>query len=277
MCLWRLSKRIAHGSRWSRRQALDLIRKGKISVDGSITEDNIMVGPSSIVTLEGGTVIRALTEPRLFRYFKPDGVLVTNHDPAGRPTVFDPGYIPQVEDISRLIAVGRLDFNTEGLLLLSTCGETARYLERPSSGIERIYVAWVSGVLDGEVMKALASGAVIEGVRYRPINIEQDTASASASHKRWVRVSLAEGKNREVRKALAAAGVKVMRLVRLSYGPYDLDGLEPNELDEVAITAELKRAVTEQKALDSDKQRPGDDAGGTQAPSNDAPKRIVMD
>ncbi|MCL2673348.1 MAG: pseudouridine synthase [Alphaproteobacteria bacterium] len=178
-----------------------------------------------VITVDGAPV-KPAQMPRLFAMHKPPGCLVTNSDPQNRPTVFQ--LIPK--GFPRLIAVGRLDFNTEGLLLLTTCGRLARELELPSSHLERTYRVKVRGALPDDMMRRAAAGLKYKGIAYRPARIKIDSKSVGRA---WLIVTLTEGKNHEVKNILAAFGLTVERLIRTSYGPHNLGDLEPGNIVEI--------------------------------------------
>jgi 23S rRNA pseudouridine2605 synthase len=184
------------------------------------------------VTLDGRPV-KAAEPTRLFRYHKPPGLVTTHRDPQGRPTVFQalPKHLP------RLISVGRLDLNSEGLLLLTNDGELARRLELPSSGLTRRYRARARGHIDAARLARLREGITVAGVRYGPIEAELEPGHDEGGANQWIRVALGEGKNREVRKVLEALGLTVNRLIRMSYGPYELGSLGRGDVQEVALPA----------------------------------------
>ena len=170
--------------------------------------------------------VRAAEATRLFRFYKPPATLTAANDPKGRPTIYDrlpPG-------LPRLMPVGRLDFMTEGLLLLTNDGELKRRLELPRSGVVRRYRARAFGPVTQADLDKLAEGITIEGIHYGSIdaNLERRTGRNC-----WIEMSLTEGKNREVRRVLAHLGLQVSRLIRTAYGPLDLAGLEPGDVDEV--------------------------------------------
>jgi 23S rRNA pseudouridine2605 synthase len=192
-----------------------------------------------------GEAVRRPEAARLWRYHKPTGLVTTNKDPEGRPTIFDS--LPK--DLPRVLTVGRLDLNTEGLLLLTNDGELARALELPSTGLQRTYRARAYGRVRQEELDRLRDGIVHEGVEYRAINAKLDRVTGSNC---WIELSLAEGKNREVRRALESLGLKVNRLIRVSYGPYQLEDLGPGALEEVPA-ADLLSEFSEHI---SDKRRP---------------------
>lgn len=203
-----------------------MIAEGRIALDG-VTLDT----PATIVTtLHGITVdgnpIAAPEPTRLFLFHKPAGLLTTERDPKGRPTIYD--RIP--DDLPRLIPVGRLDYNTEGLLLLTTDGEFKRQLELPATGVPRTYRARAYGNVTQLQLEELMHGIEIEGIRYSSIdaNIERRTGANV-----WIELTLTEGKNREVRRVLEHLGLEVSRLIRTAYGPFILGGLPSGGIGEV--------------------------------------------
>jgi len=233
--------RITRASKWSRRNVFKLLREGKCSVDGTVTFENITVVPGQKIVCDGQE-IPEIKSPRLFRYHKQRGELVTLRDTHGRTSVFDK--IPIPDDVQKLIAVGRLDFDTEGLLLFSSCGLLSRRLELPKNRFQRVYEARVLGTPNEEKIEELRHGAEIDGVQYRSIDITPIFAPSAwiisddidnNIHARWLKVIVSEGKKREVRRALAAADLEVNRLIRVRYGPFDLAGLEPGEFDETSV------------------------------------------
>jgi 23S rRNA pseudouridine2605 synthase len=226
----RVAKVLARAGVASRRDVERLIAAGRVALNGRVlTTPAVKVEPGDIVTVDGEPVADA--EPaRLFRYHKPVGLVTTHNDPRGRPTVFQalPAGLP------RLISVGRLDLNSEGLLLLTNDGGLARALEQPSTGVIRRYRARAFGRTNQARLDWLKDGITVEGVHYGSIEAKLDKAKEGAGGANlWITVTLAEGKNREVRRVLEALGLKVNRLIRLSYGPFALGTLEPGEVDEV--------------------------------------------
>jgi 23S rRNA pseudouridine2605 synthase len=236
----RIAKALARAGVGSRRDVERLIAEGRVALNGQVlTTPAVKVEPGDILTVDGQVVGEA--EPaRLFRYHKPVGLVTTHKDPQGRPTVFDalPAGLP------RLISVGRLDLNSEGLLLLTNDGGLARGLELPATGVMRRYRARAHGRITQERLDKLKDGITVEGVRYGPIEARLDKAKEGAQGANlWLTVTLAEGKNREVRRVLEALGLKVNRLIRLSYGPFALGTLEVGEIEEVG-----PRVIREQLA-----------------------------
>jgi 23S rRNA pseudouridine2605 synthase len=183
------------------------------------------VGPSDKIEVDGNPLPAA--EPvRLWRYHKPKGCVTTHKDPEGRPTVFEA--LPK--SMPRVISIGRLDFNTEGLLLLTNDGALARHLELPSTGWLRRYRVRANGKVTQEQLDRLKDGAEIEGVRYGPIEATLDKEQGANV---WLSIGLREGKNREVRKILLTLGLAVNRLIRVSFGPFQLLDLKPGEVESV--------------------------------------------
>jgi 23S rRNA pseudouridine2605 synthase len=224
----RIAKRLARAGVASRREVERLIEAGRVSVNGErLTSPAVKVTAADRVTLDGRPV--AAAEPtRLFKYHKPPGLMTTHNDPQGRPTVFDA--LPK--GLPRLISVGRLDLNSEGLLLLTNDGELARRLEMPSSGLLRRYRVRARGRVDLGRLERLRNGITVEGVRYGPIEAELEPGHEGGANQ-WLVVTLSEGKNREIRKVLEALGLTVNRLIRLTYGPYSLGTLERGDVQEL--------------------------------------------
>jgi 23S rRNA pseudouridine2605 synthase len=222
----RIAKLLARAGIASRREIERMIEEGRIALNGQT-----VITPATILTsLHGVTVdgnaVKAPEPTRLFRYHKPAGLLTTERDPRGRPTIYD--RLPQ--GLPRVMPVGRLDLNTEGLLLLTTDGEFKRQLELPATGVERSYRARVFGDVSQAQLEELIHGITIEGVRYGSIdaNLERRTGRNG-----WVEMRLKEGKNREVRRVLEHLGLQVSRLIRTAYGPFPLADLPAGMVDEV--------------------------------------------
>jgi 23S rRNA pseudouridine2605 synthase len=222
----RLAKRIARAGLCSRREAEAWIRAGRVAVDGKTVESPALdVTPEQRITVDG----RPLPEPeptRLFRWHKPRGVVVTARDPEGRPTYLErlpPG-------LPRLVPVGRLDLNSEGLLLLTNDGELKRRLELPGTGWTRRYRVRAFGKVDEKALAELARGTVVDGVAYGPIDAKIDRVRGANL---WLAISLKEGKNREVRRVLESLGLVVNRLIRVAYGPFQLGNLPRGAIEEV--------------------------------------------
>jgi 23S rRNA pseudouridine2605 synthase len=236
----RVAKALARAGVASRREVERLIEAGRVALNGQIlTTPAVKVEAGDILTVDGKVVNEA--EPaRLFRYHKPSGLVTSHNDPQGRPTVFDA--LPK--GLPRLISVGRLDLNSEGLLLLTNDGGLARALELPQTGVVRRYRARARGRVTQEKLDTLKNGITVEGVHYGSIEAKLDKAKEGPQGANlWITVVLAEGKNREVRRVLEALGLKVNRLIRLSYGPFALATLMPGEIEEVG-----PRVIREQLA-----------------------------
>ena len=222
----RINKYIAAAGICSRRDAERMIAEGRVKVHGKVpTELGYKVKPKDVVEADGRR-IGAAQKMRFFVYHKPAGLVTTNRDEKNRPTVFD--NLPA--DMPRVVSVGRLDMNTEGLLLLTTSGELARALELPSKGWVRQYRARVHGVVNDDKLQKLARGITYKGVKYGSIIAELDRASGTNN---WLMVKLTEGKNREIRNVMEALDLKVNRLIRVAYGPFQLGQLERGEVREI--------------------------------------------
>ena len=209
----RIAKLMARAGVASRRDVERMITAGRVALNGVVIETPATILPNlKGVTVDGAPV--AAPEPtRLFRFHKPAGTLTAERDGAGRPTIYDrlPAGLP------RLIPVGRLDLNTEGLLLMTTDGEFKRRLELPATGVERTYRARAYGEISQQQLEDLMLGIEIEGVRYGPINANLERRTGTNT---WIEMTLTEGKNREVRRVLEHLGLKVSRLIRTRYGPF---------------------------------------------------------
>lgn len=236
----RVAKALARAGVASRREVERLIEAGRVALNGHVlTTPAVKVAPGDILTVDG-KVVNEPEPARLFRYHKPVGLVTTHNDPQGRPTVFEalpPG-------LPRLISVGRLDLNSEGLLLLTNDGGLARALEMPETAIVRRYRVRARGRIDQERLDKLKDGITVEGVRYGSIDAQIDKAKDGPQGANlWISVTLAEGKNREIRRVFLALGLQVGRLIRLSYGPFALGTLEPGQIEEVG-----PRVIREQMA-----------------------------
>src|SRR3954469_9914758 len=222
----RIAKLLARAGIASRREIERMIAEGRVAIGGKPVEaPGTLLASLHGVTGDGGPV-KAAAPARLFLYHKPAGLLTTERDPKGRPTIYD--RLPR--DLPRVMPVGRLDLNTEGLLLLTTDGELKRQLELPSSGVERTYRARAFGEVSQDRLEALIHGVEIEGMRYGPIdaNLERRTGRNA-----WIELRLSEGKNREVRRVLEHLGLQVSRLIRTAYGPFELQDLPAGAVVEV--------------------------------------------
>ncbi len=222
----RIAKVIARAGLCSRREAEQWIAAGRVGVDGRVLDSPALnVKPGQVVTVDGQP-LPAAEPPRLFRYHKPKGVMTTAHDPEGRKTLYDT--LP--EGLPRLMPIGRLDLNSEGLLLLTNDGELKRRLELPSTGWLRRYRVRVFGTPADAALQALGRGVTVNGVAYGPIQAKLERVQGSNA---WLTVALREGKNREVRNVMQHLGHEVSRLIRTGYGPFQLGNLEPRAIEEV--------------------------------------------
>lgn len=222
----RIAKLLARAGVASRRDVERMIADGRIALDGKVLET-----PATLLeTLKGVTVDGKPVAPagatRLFCFYKPAGCLTAANDPKGRPTIYDklPAGLP------RLMPVGRLDFMTEGLLLMTNDGEFKRQLELPSTGVVRKYRARAFGDVTQDQLEDLAEGVTIDGIRYGSIDANMERRTGRNC---WIEMALTEGKNREVRRVLEHLGMQVSRLIRTSYGPFDVAGLAPGQVGEV--------------------------------------------
>ena len=222
----RIAKRLARAGLCSRRDAERWIADGRVSVDGKVLDSPALAVTDASDIRVDGKPIPEPEPPRLWRYHKPAGLVTTHKDERGRPTVFE--RLPP--NLPRLISVGRLDLNSEGLLLLTNDGELARELELPARGWLRRYRVRVHGAVDAARLAALEKGLTIDGVAYGPIRAELDRTQGSNA---WLTLSLREGKNREVRRVMEHLGLGVTRLIRIAYGPFQLGELERGQVDEV--------------------------------------------
>ena len=222
----RIAKAMARAGLCSRREAERWIADGRVSVNGKLLKTPACeVGAGDKVIVDGKP-LPAASMPQLWRYHKPKGVVTTHSDPQGRPTVFEK--LPP--EMPRVISIGRLDFNTEGLLLLTTDGALARHFELPVNGWVRRYRVRAKGRVTAADLAKLKEGVDIDGVSYGPIEASVDTVQGANS---WLSISIREGKNREVRNVLAHLGLTVNRLIRVSFGPFQLLDLAPGAVEAV--------------------------------------------
>ena len=222
----RIAKRIARAGLCSRREAEQWIAQGRVAVDGAVlTSPAVVVTDASHIVVDGKK-LGAPERVRLFRYHKPEGLIVSANDPQGRPTIFQqlpPG-------LPRLISVGRLDLNSQGLLLLTNDGAVARKLELPANAWTRRYRVRVHGTVDEQALAGLAKGVTIEGVHYGPIMATLERRQRSNA---WIALALTEGKNREIRRIMDYLGLPVSRLIRVAFGPFTLGDLPPGAIAEI--------------------------------------------
>ncbi len=244
----RIAKRLARAGLCSRREAERWIADGRVRVDGEVlTTPACVVTDASDIAVDG----RKLAAPapaRLWRYHKPNGLICTTSDPEGRETVFD--HLPK--SLPRVILVGRLDLTSEGLLLLTNDGEVARRMELPATGWRRRYRVRVFGRPDPEALARLATGITIDGVKYAAIDAELERIQGRNA---WLTMTITEGKNREVRKVLEHLGLMVNRLIRTSFGPFQLGSLRSDTIDEVPAKVLAEQIGSGGKGGKSSRQR----------------------
>ncbi|MBO0755260.1 MAG: pseudouridine synthase [Bradyrhizobiaceae bacterium] len=236
----RLAKVIARAGLCSRRHAETWIAAGRVSVNGErVVSPALNVTPKDQISVDGKPLPER-ERTRLFRYHKPAGLVTTNEDPEGRPTIFS----ALRKDLPRLLTVGRLDIGTEGLLLLTNDGGLARVLELPATGWLRRYRVRAHGLIRQDQLDRLRSGLTVEGVHYGPIEATLDRTQGTNA---WLTVAIREGRNREVRNVLGALGLQVNRLIRVSFGPFQLADLPVGEVEEVT-TRVLREQLGERVA-----------------------------
>lgn len=222
----RIAKRLARAGVASRREAEKVIEAGRVTVNGKrIDTPALTVAPEDRITVDG-RVIAAAEEPRLWRYNKPPGLVTTERDEKGRATIFD--RLPS--ELPRVMNVGRLDLSSEGLLLLTNDGELKRRLELPSTGWLRRYRVRVHGAPDEAMLRPLTEGLVVDGERFKPMTVTIDRQQGSNA---WLTIGLREGRNREIRRAAEHVGLTVNRLIRISYGPFQLGDLARGVVEEI--------------------------------------------
>lgn len=222
----RIAKRIARAGICSRREAETRIFNGRVTVNGErVSSPALKVSPDDKIIIDG-KLLPAREPARLWRYYKPRGLVVSDRDEQNRETIFD--HLPR--SLPRLITIGRLDLDSEGLLLMTNDGDLARHLELPSTGWSRKYRVRVQGQIDPTQLASIADGVSINGIRYGRINAKLDRQMASNA---WLTVAIREGKNREIRTIMDYLGHKVSRLIRISYGPFQLGDLKVGDTEAV--------------------------------------------
>lgn len=226
----RIAKLLARAGIASRREVERMIEDGRVKLHGEV-----VTTPATLLTsLKGVSVddkpVGPIAAPRLFRFHKPAGLITAERDPTGRPTIYTALRNSMPANAPRVMPVGRLDVNTEGLLLMTNDGELKRALELPSTGIPRTYRARTFGEITQARLEELMEGIEIDGVRYGPINANLER---SANRNKWIEMTLTEGKNREIRRVLEHLGLEVSRLLRTSYGPFELADLQRGSVEEI--------------------------------------------
>jgi 23S rRNA pseudouridine2605 synthase len=246
----RIAKVMARAGLCSRREAEAWILDGRVKVNGQkITSPALNVTPRDDIRIDGKP-LPDKEKIRLWRYHKPRGLLTTAKDPQGRPTVFES--LPP--DLPRVVSVGRLDLNSEGLLLLTNDGELARRLELPATGWIRRYRVRVNGTVEVANLNELRKGITVEGITYGSVQASLDRQQGDNA---WLTMSLTEGKNREIRKLCGHFGWSVSRLIRISYGPFQLGNLDKGAVEEVKGKV-LKDQLGIETPTDRHKEKPKD-------------------
>ena len=245
----RIAKAMARSGLCSRRDAERMIAEGRVLLDGEpVTSPARNVTENNVIQVDGKP-LNAPEPARLWRYHKPTGLVTTHKDEKGRPTVF--ANLPK--KLGRVVSVGRLDYNSEGLLLLTNDGEIARRLEVPSAGWMRKYRARLFGKVTQADLDKLATGVTIAGVAYGPIVADIERSKGVYS---WATVSLKEGKNREVKRVMESLGLKVARLIRISYGPFQLGHLAEGQTEEIPARLWREQLGIGRKKRDSNHDAP---------------------
>jgi 23S rRNA pseudouridine2605 synthase len=235
----RIAKVIARAGLASRREAERMIVEGRVSVNGKKIDSAALNVTAADKIVVDGKPVGAPDEPRIWMYHKPPGLVTTTKDEQDRKTIFDA--LP--EDMPRVMSIGRLDLNSEGLLLLTNDGGVKRKLELPSTGWLRKYRVRVNGRPTDETLAPLRNGMVIDGERFQPMIVTLDRQQGANA---WLTIGLREGKNREIRRAIAEVGLTVNRLIRVSYGPFQLGDLKPGQVEELR-----RKIVRDQLGLDA--------------------------
>lgn len=238
----RLAKRIAESGAASRREAERLIEAGRVKVNGIIvTTPLFFVSSSDIISVDEKRICDKSEEIKIWKFYKPNGVITSRRDIKGRPTVFD--YFDKYfeknkneknEKKDRLLYIGRLDLNSEGLLLFTNNGDLARKMELPKTALKRTYRVRIFGNLSCEDMDKIRKGnVVIEGIKYGPAEIIEEKKRSDNAKNKWFKISLKEGKNREIRKLMEYFGCYVNRLIRTDYGSFKLEGMLPGQIERI--------------------------------------------
>lgn len=224
----RIAKFLARAGVASRRDVERMIAAGRVTLNGKVLDTPaVKVSEADLITVDNKP-IGAPDKLRVWRYYKPNGLVTSARDEKGRDTIFD--HLP--EGMPRVMTVGRLDLNSEGLLLLTNDGELKRKLELPSTGWVRKYRVRIKGYPTDEVLEPLRRGITVDGERFMGMDVALDRQQGANA---WLTIGLREGKNREIRRALNSIDLFVNRLIRVSYGPFQLNTLEPNDVEEIRM------------------------------------------
>lgn len=246
----RIAKRLARAGVASRRVAETMIEAGRVSVNGKLIDSPALNVTAADRIEVDGQPVGAAEPPRLWRYYKPIGLVTSESDEKGRDTVFD--HLP--DDLPRVLSIGRLDLNSEGLLLLTNDGALKRRLELPSTGWVRKYRVRAKGEPMDPDFEPLRKGITVEGERFQPMSVTFDRQQGANC---WLTIGIREGKNREIRRALEAIGLSVNRLIRTSYGPFQLGELEPGDVEEVRSKVMREQLGIRREAEDESPRRDG--------------------
>ncbi len=249
----RIAKVLSRAGVASRREAERMIEAGKVEVNGKVITSPALNVTSKDRIVANGTLVGEPEAARMWLYHKPSGLVTSNSDEKGRETVFD--HLP--EDLPRVMTIGRLDLNSEGLLLLTNDGGVKRKLELPSTGWVRKYRVRVKGRPTDDMFAPLRKGVTVDGERFQGMSVAIDRQQGANA---WLTVGLREGKNREIRRAMEHIGMTVNRLIRVSYGPFKLGELRQGEVEEIKSRVLREQlGLTSTPALKPKGQRPGDD------------------
>lgn len=226
----RLAKKIAESGIASRREAERMIEAGRVKVDGIIVKTPVFfVSDANTISVDEKAVSKKSKEIKIWKFYKPTGVITSRQDCKGRPNVFE-FFKNYAQD--RLLYVGRLDCNSEGLLLFTNNGDLARKMELPKTALKRVYRVRIFGKLSETAKKELKRGIAIDGIKFGSVDIIEENATTTSKN-RWLKIVLTEGKNREIRKLMRYFGCIVNRLIRISYGPFELNELQLGKIEKI--------------------------------------------
>lgn len=261
----RIAKVLARAGVASRREAERMIEAGRVEVNGKTIESPALNVTDSDTILVDGKPLAAPEPARMWRYHKPLGLVTSNRDEKGRTTVFD--RLP--DDLPRVMSIGRLDINSEGLLLLTNDGELKRRLELPATGWVRKYRVRVNGTPTDDMLAPLRKGITSGGERFQPMSVSLDRQQGANA---WLTIGLREGKNREIRRAMEEIGLAVNRLIRVSYGPFQLGELKPGQVEEVRPKT-LRDQLGIKREPDTGKPKPRPNSTGANTKSRTSARK----